>query len=323
MDNISQGVYLALHIATAYAVVALNLSVAKTRKAFMVAFYIVVATIAAQAVCELVGVSFPYSLIANNPGYGMTDIEIGGTGGTRNPGTFTEPSLVGAFLVLYCIGFIAQYLDGKGSAARVVIALVASGSVASSSSLFVLAIFTVILVIRYSPFRLPWFFSLRRARRLAWILLLIVVPIAVVLVASPGYRDMLLDLTVSKGESGSFVDRTAADLFALQLLPQTHWLGVGLASNRASSLLTTLASNVGVVGVLAFGMYYFRLFGNLAKEYSWFRWGAFALLFNMCVGVADITIPMLWVTLLLAIHFTAASKPVRPITQDRHLIAIA
>ena len=45
---------------------------------------------------------------------------------------FPNRRLPGAFLVLYCVGFLAQYLAGKGGSIRVIVSLVASGMVASS-----------------------------------------------------------------------------------------------------------------------------------------------------------------------------------------------
>ncbi len=149
--------------------------------------------------------------------------------------------------MMYCIGFLAEYLSGKGSSVRVVLSLVASGLVASSGSLFTLSVFTLVLLVRYSPFRFPWYIRLRQAKRLAWIVFLLVAPTAIALIGSSGYRQTLATLTVSKGDSGSFVNRTASDLFALQLVAQTAWgIGVGLGSNRAASLIPTLASDIGL-----------------------------------------------------------------------------
>jgi hypothetical protein len=144
-----------------------------------------------------------------------------------------------------------------------------------------------------------------------WILFVLIAPVTLALILFPSYRETLMTLTVSKGGSSSFLNRTAADLYALQLLPQTHWLGVGLGSNRASSLFTTLLSNVGIPGFLAFSVFYVRVFANLSKERSWLKWGAFALLLNMLLGVADVTMPMLWIPTLLAILFSSRPLHVR------------
>jgi hypothetical protein len=119
LNNVIQSGYLACHIAIAFALLAIKFSAAKTRKAFMLAFYIEVFVVSAESLCQLIGIAFPLSLILNNPGYSLwTNAQEGY--GTRNPGTFTEPSLAGAFLLLYCVGFRAEEFAQKGSCIRVV-----------------------------------------------------------------------------------------------------------------------------------------------------------------------------------------------------------
>jgi hypothetical protein len=322
LNNVGQASFLAWHIATAYALLSIDFSPCKTRKAYIWAFYIVVAFVFAQSLFQFAGIPFPDSMIRNNPGYAMTDSNFGAFG-TRNSGTFTEPSMAGAFLLFCCVGFTSEYLDGKGNAARVLIALAASGAVASSGSLLALALFLLALLIRHSPFRFPWHFNIRRARRLAWILLLLVTPLALVMLAPASLRETLITLTVAKGDSSSFVNRTAADLYALQLLAQTHGLGVGLGSNRASSLIPTLSSTVGLAGTLAFVTFCFQLFSSTPPEYAWLRWAAFALLFNMCISIADVTIPIFWIAVLLAVQLTANRVLARPKRKSGVVVAVS
>src|SRR5579872_2871959 len=159
LNNVAQAFFLACHIATAYAVVALDLSSRKARRAYVFAFYLVVVIIGVQAMCQIIGIPFPHSLIRNNPGYALQGIEDQ-VNGTRNPGTFTEPSAAGAFLALYCIGFLAEYFAGAGRALRVVASLVASALVASSGSLLTISLSMCALFIRRFPFRFPWYLNL-------------------------------------------------------------------------------------------------------------------------------------------------------------------
>jgi hypothetical protein len=309
LNNVAQAGFLACHIASAYAVLAIGFSSIKARKIYLWAFYLVVFILAAQSVCQFAGIPFPHSLILNNPGYALWDAS-GEVSGTRNPGSFSEPSVAGAFLVLYCVGFLAQYVAGKGGTFHLVVSLLASGLVASGGSIFTLCLITVPVLFSYFPFRFPWYINIRRTKRLAWVGFVLFTPIALALLSS-GYSDALLTNTVSKKDSLSFINRTASDLYALQLLPRTNYMGTGLGSNRASSLLTTLLSNVGILGVLAFGIFYIRLFAKLQEEYAWFRWAGFALILNMCIGVPDVTMPMLWVPILLAIQFCSGVVPTR------------
>jgi hypothetical protein len=310
LGNVSQACFLACHIATAFSILAIKFSSQKARRVYIWAFYLVVLIIAAQSLCQLTGIPFPHSLIRNNPGYGLQTKEEQ-LSGTRNPGTFSEPAGVGAFLVLYCVSFLAEYLAGKGRTLNMVASLLATGLVAATGSMATIGVFIPMLLVRYFPFRLPWFINIGRTKRMLWILLLLVTPLTLALLSSASYRETLMTYTVSKGDSVSFIDRTAADLYALQLLFQTHWLGVGLGSNRASSLITTLLSTVGIAGTVAFGVYCIRLFSKLPKEYAWLTWGGFALLLNMCIDGPDITSTTLWIPILLAIQFTSERMRVR------------
>jgi hypothetical protein len=189
--------------------------------------------------------------------------------------------------------------------------LLASGLVASSGSLFTLCLLTPALLLRYFPLRFPWHVNLERTKTFSWVLLLVIAPVVLAVFASSGYRETLITNTLSKTDSGSFFNRIAADIFALQLLPRTSWLGVGLGSNRASSLLPTLLSNVGVAGVLAFAVFSVKLFAKLPKECAWLKWAALALFLNMCISIADVTIPTLWLPILLAIQFSSQKRKSR------------
>jgi len=309
--NVIQAVYIALHIATAFALFSIKFSAEKVRKAYLLAFYIEVFFIFAESLCQLARIQFPLWLVLNNPGYSLWE-NSNEAYGTRVPGTFSEPSLAGAFLVLYCVGFLAQYFAQEGRSIRVIVSLVASGMVASSSSLLTLSLAPIALLVRYSPFRFPWYINLKQTKRIAWVLFLLVVPLILVLAFFSGYREVLTNVTVSKGESGSFINRTASDLYSLQLLLQTYGIGVGLGSNRTSSFLSTILSNVGVAGTLAYGVFYFKLLANLPKEYGWFKWAVLAFLVNVGIGISDMTIPIVWCPLLLATQFGAKRTAIPP-----------
>jgi hypothetical protein len=306
LNNAAQGGFLIWHIVAAYAIRWLPFSSSKTRKALLAAFYLVVFFVFSQSLCHFAGITYPDSLTRNNPGYQISDLTLE-VSGARNPGSFSEPSFAGAFLVFFCIGFIADYLEEEGSALRVVVALLASSVVASSGSLFTILIFVLALLIRNTPFRFPWFVNVRRFKRVAWILLILVTPLTLVLVVSPAYRETLASSTVFKGDTGSFQFRTASDLYALQLLLRTYGLGVGMGSNRASSLLTSMLSNIGVAGCFAFAIFISRLFNDI-KRAPWIVWAFWALLLNMVIDIPDVTFPTLWVVIMLALSLQVCGR---------------
>ena len=69
LNNVIQAVYLALHIATAFALFSIKFSAEKTRKAYLLAFYIEVFFVFAESLCQLARIEFPLWLVLNNPGY--------------------------------------------------------------------------------------------------------------------------------------------------------------------------------------------------------------------------------------------------------------
>jgi hypothetical protein len=303
VNNIAQAVFVAWHIGTAFALLRIKSSEVITQKFYIFVFYVGLFFIFVQSFSSLTGIPYPDTLIRNNPGYEISGAQLI-SHGVRCPGTFTEPSYAGTFFLMYCVGFLVEYLEGKGGIFRIILALIATGLIASSGALLALVICLSGLTIRYFPFRFPWYIKVGRAKRLASISSLVLPPLLLVLVVSASYRDTIVGLTVSKGDTGSFANRTASDLYALQLLVQTHGIGVGLGSNRASSLLTTLLSTIGVMGALSFGVFYVKLFRSLPRNYAWLRWAAYAVLINMCIDIPDVTTPILWFPVLIAIPLT-------------------
>ena len=192
LNNIGQAGFLLWHIATAFALLNINFSSTKAWTAFLWAFYIEAFFVFAESLCQLAGIDFPLWLVLNNPGFAVWENWMEAYG-TRVPGTFSEPSIAGAFLVLYCVGFLAQYLARKGGSIRVIVSLVASGMVASSSSLLTLLLAPFALLVRYSPFRFPWYIDLRQTKRIAWILFVLVTPLILALFFFSGYREVTDD----------------------------------------------------------------------------------------------------------------------------------
>jgi hypothetical protein len=317
-NNVIQASYLSVHIAAAFAILAIRFSPAKFRKWYLAAFYIEAFIVFAESACQLLGITFPLSLFVNNPGYTSWDVTMS-SNGIRNPGTFAEPSLAGAFLILFSIGFLANYLEGKDSITKTIIGVTTSLLIASSSSLLSLLVFLLILIVRHKPFRLPWHVSLGKLKRILLILTLIVVPLVFAIVFSSNYRDALMGLTLDKSESGSFVNRTASDLYAIQLVLQTYGIGVGLGSSRTSSFVGTLFSNVGLVGGVSLGVFYVKIFNSLPKKYEWYKWAGLAFMLNMAIGLADITLPMLWCSIFIAISLSTPQVYSDPKVTGSHL----
>jgi hypothetical protein len=167
--------------------------------------------------------------------------------------------------------------------------------VGSGASLVAVAA-VAMLILGVSPvLRFPWYIRKDRLKAL-----LAFGPAVVVATATP-VRGILLQYTLQKQNTLSYIHRTAADLFALGLAAKTHWLGVGLGSNRPSSLICSLLSTTGLIGTILFLAMCARLVTNVSGKEGWVRWAVLGALINMALAIPDVTTPVLWVALALTI----------------------
>ncbi len=301
-SNFAQAAYLLLQVLVVWAAAALSPFSRSTRKFYVFTFYLLVSVIFLQLSCRGLGLQFPYKMLQNNPGYYMEDISTD----LRPPGTFAEPSMAGLALTMFLVGFLSEYLAGEGSRWRVLVALAAVGVVSSSSSVIATVIVGAAMFVVSGKNGIG---SSRPRHQLSKILFIVIVAVALGL--SP-LKDTLISQTVGKGDTDSFAKRLTADVYALDLAASTHWIGVGLGSNRPSSLLASLLSNLGALGSACFFILFILLLSNAKGNARWVRWSAAAVIADMIIGVPDITTVSLWVVMALAVHFQPCSGLLPP-----------
>jgi hypothetical protein len=304
LSNLAQACYLLVNVGVVFAAGNLEQRPAKLGRAFWFTAYFLSALVFLQFICQTLGLPFPYSILQTNPGYAMAEVESGSVA-SRVVGTFTESSGAGLVLAALAGGVLARLLEGKSRAITIVIALTALAMVRSSSAIAAVAITAIILVLSRPVFRFPWYVRLNRLKNLLWLVVLGAAAVLVI-VASP-LRDSILAQTVDKSDTVSFIARTTRDLFSLQLALDTHGLGVGLGSNRPSSLLASLVSNVGVLGLVVFLVMYIRILMNPQGENAWVRWASLALFIDMVLADPDINTPFFWVVLALAVRLRSGA----------------
>jgi hypothetical protein len=113
------------------------------------------------------------------------------------------------------------------------------------------------------------------------------------------FIDLIDIYVINKSETASFINRTTADLHALNLFFNTYGLGVGLGSNRPSSLLPYLLSQLGIVGTSLFIIFIVKISVFCYKalrdtEYFGFFFLIPSVLINQLIAYPDITNPTLW-----------------------------
>lgn len=293
--NIAQSVFLILNVLVVIASTRLSYSIDYAHKAFRWSSYFVILMILLQFSFFWLGLPFPDKILNNNPGYALVNIS---TDTLRPNGTFTEPSMAGAVLAALTAVYLWEYFAGKATILKAGIAVIACLLVASTSSLMAVLIVFVILVISHPVIRLPWFIRVDRVKRLS--ALFISAAILGLLMIIPTFRSILLAQTIEKGASNSALVRFGADAFAFNLLMKTHGLGVGLGSNRPSSLVAALLSQVGILGFLLFICAAWTTLSHLLKEHRWIGMAGLGLLLSMALGLPDLSFPFMWVLLAIA-----------------------
>jgi hypothetical protein len=311
LSNLAQAAYLTLNVSTVlYAVytVRTRSHIRELIRTLGLAVAIVVIIGVMQQVAIVKGWSFPYELLNNNVGrdQGFSQ-DLGDF--RRISSTFPEPSFAGSFLSAVTIGMIASFLRGRrtwgwflaaGTACSVLLATTATtGYVA-------FAVLLCALFIYFSPFRGP--LALRRFLAKGWLML--VVPLlaiaALALWAIPGLWEAAFTLTADKSEGLSFLHRLSSDLSALTIFGDTWGIGVGLGSNRPSSLLMSFLSSVGIVGTVLFTIFLWRVArafpGRSAPVGLHLTfWSLAALVVSQLIAVPDMNRPVLWTLIILVV----------------------
>lgn len=299
LSNLTQSVYLLLEVLVVVGAAQTVRNGNFSRKAYRLAFYLLAGIVMLQFLFSVVGADFPYYLLQTHGGYSMQNVQTG-EWSSRFPGTFTESSGAGLVLTAFTAGFLAERMKFGRSLFPALAGLVAIFLVRSTASLAAIGLIFAGLLVAHPVFRFPFHINIINLRRSA--LLIVIGAAAIALVAFSPLRDSLITQTLEKGDSSSFVNRLASDQYALQLFSATKGIGVGMGSNRPSSLITSLLSTVGLAGFVVFLLACSKLLANGARENSWLRWVGGALFLNMAFGGPDYTMPWIWVVLAFTVQ---------------------
>jgi len=324
-SNLAQVLYLTLNVCTLiYAV-----HVIKTReqinslvKTMAIAVGIVVTAGALQRIAAFGGWEFPYELLNNNPGYSQGfDQSVGDM--HRISSTFTEASFAGSFLGAIALGLVAAFLRGR----RTLPWLLASAltflvllDTTATNGYVAFALGLCLLFFYFNPFR-----GAKRVRRfLAKGWLVLVLPLlaiaAMVVLLLPDFAASALTVTSQKSDTLSFLHRLNADLTALDIFIHTWGVGVGLGSNRPSSMLMSFLSTVGLGGTILFLFFLLRVIRSFPGKsangtFQWTFWSLVTLLIAQVVAVPDINRPVLWMLLVLVVVQLSVPSPHWPVSR--------
>jgi len=234
------------------------------------------------------GVPWPSELFANSPRRTYAS-------GARLAGQFTEPSHLGAFALVSAVLLTVTVLIKQPRRALRVLYLLTIGAdillIVESEALTALAgagIFTI-LALSWGLYRV----LLRNAK----IPIFLPFFLAVMVVALPKVVEFTQGVIEYKFQARrSIAGRSSADATSLQVFLDSGGFGVGLGSNRSSSMLLLLLSTVGIVGTLIFFLLMGRAISDGLRDRSRLPFVAalIAILSASLASLPDLVSPMTW-----------------------------
>lgn len=295
-ENIAQMLYLAIDIICVYCLAHLasrrfDDSFARMADlACLVAGYVAGAVTLWDVAHAYLNVPFAPDFFHSNAGYSASFAQrIGTSVGvvTRIEGPFAEPSALG----YYFSGFILYAWNRYRSSASIlffgllllsIVCLILS---TGTTSYFALAFFMVVVAGNLAAGARRFLPRLAKGgRREIWMTLTF--SVGMIAVAAYVLSDwetlsgIFTAVVIDKGDTTSFDQRSGVDLMALQIVFETHGIGIGLGSHKPNNLVMTLVSNLGIAGTAAFAVFLWRLFFQKA-EYTAVAGGLRAFLLGL------------------------------------------
>jgi hypothetical protein len=308
VSNAAQILYLTLNLAFVWLVARERLDVARL---LTVVFGTGTVLALAALLAPTVGLEWPRALFDNNPRNFYSNLD------SRLRGPMAEPSHLGIFALAGFAFFGARLLMARHARAVACFAawLLASGVVllrtesgtalgGAAVTAVVASAVVVVRLIRSPRTRVP----------VPGFLLLVALCAAAAVALDPVLR-YARTIVESKQGSMSQSTRGYVDAHAYSLAWDTFGMGVGLGSNRASSLLALLLSSVGIVGTLLFAALVLRCFSRALRS----REGAapgLALLAYVAAAVvssASFSSPVLWTLIAAGLSTYVVHAPPAPL----------
>ncbi|HWU56286.1 MAG TPA: hypothetical protein VN175_12340 [Rhizomicrobium sp.] len=210
---------------------------------------------------------FPSDFFYSNAGYSRADSQSM-VGLFRINGPFEEPSTLGYTFTGYLLYAWGRYGERPTGTTVAMIAASIFCMLVSTSTTAFLGLFLFFCVAAFDVLTGRTRLLPRKSEITSgFIIAMVVIGAAmasflVAVAANWAAIDIILHNTLfNKTGSTSFQQRSFADYLALQIFVKTHGIGIGLGSHKANSLLLTLLSNTGLVGVLLFGAFGWALLG--------------------------------------------------------------
>lgn len=307
VSNLAQGVYLLLGVA----VVVYLAGTRRVSPALLgLGFAIGTGLSFLRLLTQWASVPWPLSFIDNSPS--TSYVNRTATGEMRLRGVFAEPSELATFSLAAAAFFLSMGWLAQGGRRWMWWGLAALCCVnlwaAKSGTALVAGGVMVALAVLAGLVR----FAKGRVRAFPAVVIALPLGAAWLVWSRVDVFQLVGDLVRDKLGTVSYIHRTAADGFSLDLMWETVGFGVGLGSNRPSSFVPMLLSCVGVLGTLLFVGAVFALARAAWRHPEWRPtvWALVGLLVAKGFAGPDLALPVLWLCIGLCAH--AAWSPRQP-----------
>jgi hypothetical protein len=251
-----------------------------------------------SSVKELLPIGVQQALFDNSPNVHISD-EL-----DRMRGIFPEPSALGGFSVTAAVFFVVAASQAHGwrrypnlalGLWALINAFLSGSGTALVGGLLILGVILLNAVYQAVV-------GLSRVSPGALVVAILAVPSAII--AGPSIYASANGLVGDKVDSTSYANRTASDLFSLNLTGQTYGIGVGVGANRPSSFLAALLSTTGVLGAALFVVAFVVILRAAIRSsrHQAAAWALVALMFSKVVAVPDLSEPLMWTLLAVCAH---------------------
>ncbi|WP_423214571.1 hypothetical protein [Streptococcus equinus] len=175
---------------------------------------------------------------------------------SRLMSTFDEPSYCGAYLATSFFYF--YYSNLKYRKFYVTLSLIGLLLNMSSTGIVTISIYTLLLLICHM--------SRKGISKEFIIILFIVIIFIILLVVNEEFRITLYNITFGKVNSGSYKLRNLVNNYSLEAFYKSYGLGMGGNSITSYSLIYSLLSQVGILGLISYSLLIKSLLCQLKKD---------------------------------------------------------
>jgi hypothetical protein len=316
--NISLSIYILFYVLTLLFIITTNWEQNDLKilhRTFVISFLIILVTSISQILNFILKTpditTFLYTIITREFRLDMT-VSL-----PRVQATYQEPSMLAPFIV----GVYSYYLyntfkyENLLHLTLTIVALILILLSASTTAYITTIILTLLVLYFNLPLRIENYIVYINPSRIIIIIIIIIAVLLIfmgVIFFAIGFDSFVFlidEFLLNKSDTGSYKNRTIADLHALKLFVDTYGFGVGLGSNRPSSLLPFLLSQLGFVGTWLFFVFIYKIMYFTYKslkntEYFQYFFLIPAVLVSQLIAYPDITNPTLWQFIYISIIFS-------------------